>query len=342
MPRAFIGISGSNSGAMTPAFFRGWLLALILVGAFPASSTPQQSQPQQSTIRVNVDRVDVGVIVSDQHGQFVEGLHREDFRILDNGTEQPLTDFADVEQPAQVLLLIEAGPAVYLLESGHVRAAHALLDGLSPDDRIGVVQYAESPQGLLPFTVEKQAAADALDQVRFNLGFASLNLTASVAKILEGLAQVSGKKSIVLLSTGLDTSPPKEVAAALYQLETGDVLLMAVSLTGGLENPQPVDKKKKPAPKSVQTSEQFAQANQLLKEMAESTGGRAFFPSNANELQAAFAEIAQMARHEYSLAYVPPVRDGQLHKIEVHVNGPAGHVNHRRAYLAPAPPSPQP
>ena len=341
MAKAFIGISGSNSGTMKSAIFRGWLLALMMACALPASGRQETPQQQQSTIRVNVDRVDVGVIVSDLHGRFVEGLHREDFRILDNGVEQPLTDFADVQQPAQVLLLIEAGPAVYLLESGHLQAAHALLDGLSPDDRVAVVQYAEAPQALLPFTTQKQTAADALDQVRFNLGFASLNLSLSVAKVLEWLTPVQGKKSIVLLSTGLDTSPAKDAAAALQQLQTGDVLLMAVSLTGGLENPQPADKKKKATTKSVQTSEQFAQANQLLRSMAESTGGRAYFPSNTNEMKAAFAEIAQIACHEYSLAYSPPTHDGQIHKIAVLVSGPGCRVNHRQAYRAPAPPAPQ-
>src|SRR5207245_1543737 len=97
-------------------------------------------------------------------------LRREDFHIFDDGVEQPLTDFAAVEEPAQVLLLIEAGPAVYLLESGHLQAAHALLNGLSAGDRVAVVKYAEAPQVILDFTPDKQAAAAAFDQLRFNLG----------------------------------------------------------------------------------------------------------------------------------------------------------------------------
>jgi len=325
---------------MRLAFFRARLLAVSLAFALPAKGG-QENPQQQPAIRVTVDRVDVGVIVTDLHGQFVAGLHREDFHILDNGVDQPLTDFADVEAPAQVLVLIEAGPAVYLLESGHLQAAHVLLDGLAPDDRVSVVQYAEGPQVLLPFTTEKQAAAEALDQVRFNLGFATLNLSSSIAKVLEWLAPVPGKKSIVLLSTGLDTSPTKETASALRELATGDVLLMAVSLTGGLENAGSADKKKKGNAKSMQMDAQFAEVHQLLKDMAESTGGRAYFPSNSSELKAAFAEIAQIARHEYSLAYAPPVRDGQVHKIEVRVNGTGRHVNHRQAYVAPLPSEPQ-
>jgi len=67
----------------------------------------------------------VGVIVTDHGGHFVEGLRREDFRAFDNGIEQPLIGFTAIEEPGQVLLLIEAGPAVYLLEGGHEWAADA-------------------------------------------------------------------------------------------------------------------------------------------------------------------------------------------------------------------------
>ena len=307
-----------------------------------------QENPQVNTqgIHVSVERVNVGVIVTDASGHFVGGLHREDFHIFDNGVEQPLTDFADIEEPAQVLLLIEAGPAVYLLEGGHLQAAFALLNGLSPGDRVAEVKYAEAPHALLDFTPDKQAAVAAFGHLRFNLGFGSLNLSSSVSKVLEWLASVQGKKSIVLLSTGVDTSPSNEIGTVMQQLKIGDVRLLAVSLTGGLQNPQPGNKKKSQAANANKTERQFEQADQLLKGMAESTGGRAYFPGSAKEFSAAYAEIAQLVRHEYSLAFTPPARDGMVHSIEVRVDTPKSstssaqvspyRVDHRRAYLAPA------
>jgi Ca-activated chloride channel homolog len=303
-------------------------------------------EPPQA-IHVSVERVNVGVIVTDPSGHFVEGLHREDFHILDNGVEQPLTDFAAIEEPAQVLLLIEAGPAVYLLEGGHLEAAFALLNGLSPDDRVAVVKYADAPQTLLDFTPDKQAAVAAFGHLRFNLGFGSLNLSASVSKVLEWLATVQGKKSIVLLSTGVDTSPANETARVLQRLKLSDALLLAVSLKGGLQPTQPGGKKKSTATNPSKTAQQFEQADQLLKAMAESTGGRAYFSGNAKEFDAAYSEIAQLVRHEYSLAFAPPARDGMVHSIEVRVDTPKTsnsiapvppyRVDHRQAYLAPAP-----
>jgi Ca-activated chloride channel family protein len=335
------------------------LAALIFAALFVACRSADAQEASQQTshpnqpIQVTVDRVNVGVIVTDRNGHFIEGLHRDDFHVLDNGTEQPLTGFADVEEPAQVLLLIEAGPAVYLLESGHLLAASALLNGLARDDRIAVVKYADAPEGLLDFTADKDVVLSSFGQLRFNLGFGSLNLSSSVSKVLEWLAGVRGKKTIVLLSTGVDTSPENAMEATLQTLRVSDIRLLAVSLTGGLQIPRATGKKNSPATTppaadSLQTAQQFAQAAQLLKQMAESTGGRAYFPSNKKELDATYAEIAQLVRHEYSLAFAPPQRDGAVHTIQVHLtpalpsqkpNTPAPdyRLDHRQAYRAPAP-----
>jgi Ca-activated chloride channel family protein len=326
-----------------------FLLAAFL---FPAtlhvcSFAGAQENPQQpkQTIRVSVDRVDVGVIVTDSRGHFVEGLRREEFHVFDNGIEQTLTSFATIEEPAEVLLLIEAGPAVYLLESSHLWAANSLLNGLASDDRVAVVKYADSPTALLDFTADKQAALAAFGQLRFNLGFASLNLSSSVSKVLESLASIQGKKTIVLLSTGVDTSTQDESELAMQQLKVSDVRLLAVSLTGSLQDHQPGNKKKSFTSNSSKTVQQFEQANQLLRELAGATGGRTYFPASTSEFDTMYSEIAQLVRHEYSPAFAPPVHDGLIHAIEVRVDAPqtqtpgvltvAYRVDHRQAYVAP-------
>src|SRR5437016_9769194 len=213
-------------------FFRGLPAALLfsaVLYARPLAAAQENSQQPKQTIHVSVDRVNVGVIVTDHSGHFVEGLRREDFRVFDNGIEQALTGFTSIEEPAQVLLLIEAGPAVYVLEGGHLQAAVALLNGLAQDDRVAVVKYAQAPAKLLDFTADKQAVEAAFGQLSFNLGYGSLNLSTSVLKVLEGLGNVPGKKSIVLLSTGLDTSSANDSAEVVQRLRMGDVRALAIS-----------------------------------------------------------------------------------------------------------------
>jgi Ca-activated chloride channel family protein len=337
-----------NSEAMNFCRFLAAALLLPAVLCVNSSAKAQENtRESKQAIQVAVERVNVGVIVTDHDGHFVEGLRREDFQVFDNGAEHPLAGFASIDEPGQVLLLIEAGPAVYLLESGHVWAANALLDGLSADDRVAVVKYADSPATLLDYTADKRAVSAAFDQLRFNLGFGSLNLSSSVSKVLEWLAGIPGKKTIALLSTGVDTSASNEVASLMQQLKVSDVRILAVSLAGGLQNPPPGSKKKSSTKDSGQMAQQFEQADLLLKRIAESTGGRAYYPKTAKEFDSVYAEIAQLIRHEYSLAFAPPIRDGLAHAIEVRVNAPQNaspnkqvtgyRVDHRRAYLAPPP-----
>jgi Ca-activated chloride channel family protein len=312
-------------------------LALGCVGAIAQQQAPVPPEP----IRITVDRVNVGVIVTDAKGNFVGNLRQQDFQVLDNNSPQPITDFVPVDAPGQVLLTVEAGPAVYLLQDAHLFVADALLGGLSPSDRVSIVRYNDGPAPLLNFTTDKQAAQAALDQIPFNLGYGNLNLASSLNTILDWLAPVSGKKSIVLISTGVDTSSQDSMRSLLARLQTGDVRILAVSMSGPMRNGSKGSKSQ-----IQQTQQAFEEADAWLKRLAESTGGRAFFPENTKAFQETYRQIAQLVRHEYSLAFVPPAADGAAHSIEVKVNvevvstknkAPEYRVDHRKGYIAPRP-----
>jgi len=336
-------------------------LSLAFTFSLVTAALPQQTAQTSPDIHVNVDRVNVGVVVTDSSGQFVRGLSREDFHIFDDGAEQPITDFLSMEGPAQVLLLIEAGPAVYLLQGVHLQAVHALLAGLAPSDRVAIARYNEAAEPILNFTPDKPVAAGALDQLHFNLGFGQLNLASSLATALDWLGRVPGKKSIVLLSTGIDTSPPTAVQNLLARLKFSDVRVLAVSLGGELRSPQSAEKKrskKVPATpeKTLAVNEALSQADEELKAIAQANGGRAYFPLTSRDFAEVFTQIAQLVRHEYNLGFVPPAHDGKIHSIDVRVtdspsassssapsNAPpnsAYRVDHRQAYVAPPPEHP--
>src|SRR5258708_2739972 len=231
--RASIGTSGLNSGTMN--FFRllsaALLCAVVLCARSFAEARENQQQANQ-TIHVSVDRVNVGVIVTDYNGHFLEGLRREDFHLYDNGVEQPLTGFAAIEEPAQVLLLIESGPALHFLGSNHVCASNTLLNNLSPNDRVAIASYSKGPELLLDFTPDRPTAEVTLQNLNFTLGFAELNLSSSLASAIDWLAPFPGKKTVVLLSTGVDTSSPEKWQEIQQKLKTSDVRVLAVSLAG--------------------------------------------------------------------------------------------------------------
>jgi Ca-activated chloride channel homolog len=310
--------------------------ALALCGA------AQESNPSSAqTIHVNVDRVNVGVVVMDSKGKFVEGLQRENFRVFDNNAPQPITEFASLETPAQVLMVVEAGPAVYLLRDVHLFVADALLGGLSAGDSIAIASYNEAPSPILNFTTDKRAGQAALDQIAFNLGYGALNLSSSLNTILDWLAPIPGKKTVVLVTTGVDTSPQAAMQSAFARLQASDVQVLAVSMNGPIRSAKDAGKGK-----YQQTIQAFGEADAWLSTLAEATGGRAFFPENAKAFQETYRIIAEIVRHEYSLAFAPPSADGAIHSIDVKVESttkspgdkPVDYrVDHRKAYQAPKP-----
>ncbi len=298
------------------------------------AQAPQEQQPPP--IRVRVELVDVGVTITDSHGRFIEGLHREDFHVFDNGLEQPLASFVSIAEPAQVVLLIECGPAVYLLGKSHLQAASNLLSALTTGDRVAVACYSKATELVLDFTTDKSAARLALDNLNFIVGFGELNLSSSLVTTIEWLAAMRGKKTIVLLSTGIDTSRAENWRFIEQKLKTSDIRILAVSLSGYFR--KPVKGRKLSREERLDRAfvkQGFAVADRWLREVSETTGGRVYFPKNAKEFRRAYAQIAQLVRHEYSLAFKPPVLDGRLHFIEVRVKRSAYRVSHRQAYLAP-------
>ena len=302
-----------------------------------AESLSQAQTQQPPPIRVNVNRVNVGVTVTNSAGQFVAGLHREDFQIFDNDAEQPVTDFLPIEEPAQLFLLIESGPAVLLQSKNHLLAADALLTTLAPNDRVAIATYSKRPSLLLDFTSNKAEARAALDNINFSNDFADLNLSSSLATAIDWLAPMPGKKTIVLLSTGFDSSPPEDPQAIHRELLISDIRILAISLTADFRQPAKTHKKLSLQESSNRAivKEGFAAADQSLRDLSALTGGRVYFPANADEFRRAYAEIAELIRHEYSLAFAPPAADAQLHTLKVKTKNPSYQVNHRQAYLAP-------
>src|SRR5260370_8421524 len=91
------------------------ILAVLFSLLFLASLSAAQPQQPAPPIRVTVNRVNVGVTVTDSAGHFISGLRREDFHVFDNDAEQPITDFLPIEEPAQLLLPTDSVHPFYFL-----------------------------------------------------------------------------------------------------------------------------------------------------------------------------------------------------------------------------------
>jgi VWFA-related protein len=318
--------------------------------AFVRAQEPAQTLPSPGVIRVSVDRINVGVTVTDFHGRSVPGLRRKNFHVFDNGVEQPITGFVPSEEPAQLVFLIENSTADYFLaklgKSPFVGADN-LLNNISAIDRVAIVTYSKGPQLVLDFTPDKLRARQVLQEVnaqvlslRANTGSGWLNLSSSVAATLDWLASVRGSKIILLVSTGIDTSPPGSWQVVQEKLKTSDIRILALSMFGDFRKPAK-HKKLSPDDRADRTflKQGISQSDQLLRELSEATGGHTYSPKNPKDFDRAYAAIAQLVRGEYTLEFVPPAFDSRLHSIKVKVKHFGYHVDYRQAYLAPPPPS---
>lgn len=331
---------GSSNARRKALFRRTFPVVAALLSLFlPFATTESQEPKPERRIAVRVDLVNLDVTVTDAQGNFVGNLRRENFRVLDDGAEQPVTHFAPVEAPAQVLVLVETSPAVYLIHQQHLQAAYALLEGLAADDRVALGTYDGAARLVLDFTESKPAIAQALDALHYNLGMGQLNLFDGLRTALDRLAPLPGKKAIVLLTTGLDTSGASHWEELLGKLHSSEVVILAVALGGELRQPDTKKDKRKGArlpPANEETGLSFAQADRALETIAQTTGGSAYFPRDPRDFPGIYRQIGVLLRHQYTLGFRPPAHDARFHKIQVHIVDSRGRVLGPPEALAPA------
>ena len=325
-------------------------IILFCVLLLPGEAAAQQAAGNvQQPLQVTTEMVQIGVSVLGAGADFVSGLQRKNFRVLEGGSERPLVFFAPTDAPAQILVMVETSPAVYLIQSQHIAAAYALLDGLAPDDQVALVTYDQAPRAVLAFTPDKNALLNALGQIQFSVGMGQLNFYDAVSTALDWIAPVNGKKALVLLTTGLDSSSPARWDALAQKLRARDVVIFPVALGGWLRRaPDKPDKKKKATEAPQADSQLFAAADKALLSLAAITGGRAFFPQSAKDFAPMYQQIAAALRHQYLLG-IAPEHDGRFHQLTVQALDASGQpfvtegkkathrILSREGYLAPGP-----
>lgn len=326
-------------------------LALLLLSNGPVPLCAQElpkSARTDSVIRANVIQVNVGVTVTTARKKFLHGLRQRDFQIFDNGVEQPVASFAPNDGPTQVVLLIESSAQDTLLAKlgkSPFAAANGFLSVLPPSAAVAIVTYSNQARLVLDFTTDRDAARFALQDLHsrlMNLAVRSshLNLSSSIAATLDWLAPVPGGKTVVVFTTGIDTSPLGSWQTVQEKLETSEARILAVSIFGDFRK-LPRNKKSSPDDRENRAflKESIAKTDEWLRQLSQATGGRSYFPKDEGDFRHAYAEMAQFVAGEYSLAFVPPVLDGRRHAIKVKVRRSWCRVHHRQSYVALSPAS---
>jgi VWFA-related protein len=314
------------------------VLSVLLLSAVPVaiSQQPAPPSPFPPPIRLEVSEVSISVTVTGPLGGFVKGLRSENFRVFDNGAPQPIISFLSDDDPGSVVLLLESGPGAFFNEANELRAAGRFLDSLPAAYRVAIVSYSRDPGLLLDFTSARPSAREALAAVNFKAGYTQLNLVDCLVSTLDWLAASPGKKTIVLLSSGIDTSADLNWPSARQKILASGVRILALSVTEEMRRPakgKVLSREQRENLKYVKAN--FADADRGLRQLAEPTGGHVYFPKNAKDFDRAFSKIAESVSHEYRLTIAPTLPDGQLHSLNVKINRPWSSLDFRKGYFIP-------
>ena len=303
------------------------------------SSKPKTDDLPQTSLSIDVDVVSFDVVVTDQSGNPIGGLEKKHFRIFDNDIEQQVTNFSSTEAPLTVVILAEFSNTLGYYVDDVVGPAYGFIQSLRPEDWGALIAFDIRPEILTDFTKNKAELVDGLRRMRIP-AYSETCLYDAVYDTLQRLENIDGKKAIFLLSTGLDTNISKHTyGEALKKAETSDTMIYAVSM-GQLYR---LYTEARRSPMSEIT---FLQADNVMRSLAEATGGTAWFPRFQGEYPSIYQLVSANLRNEYSLGFVPKERknDGKFHKLRVEVaqldlnhNGKPVKVKvrHKKGYYAP-------
>jgi VWFA-related protein len=294
----------------------------------PPPTTPKKVEgiPDYS-IKVNVPLVNVDVLVTTKSGQFVPGLKKENFRIVEDGAPQTITNFNVSKAPITAVLLVEFASTNYVFMIQALQASYAFANTLTKDDWVAVTYYDMNPHILVDFTQDKKAVYGALNQLRVP-GFAETNLFDALYDTLDRLDRVEGKKYIILVTTGVDTFSKLTLDKIMKKVkDTKDVTIFPVSVGFLIREMYEARGRAAPHGMGIPVGEMdYLQADNEMRTFAAMTGGRAYFPRFQGELPELFGDISNDIRNQYTLAYHPTndKLDGTYRKLKVQVVAPDG------------------
>jgi VWFA-related protein len=287
--------------------------------AKPDTAAPQAPPQAGVTIAVDVPIVTLDVVATTKNGDIIPGLKKENFRVLDDGVPQTITNFAPTDAPITMVVLMQFSGNAYGWFAAYAKYwADALFPNLQAKDWVALETFDMKTRLEVDFTQNKDEVRSAIYHLYFP-GFSESNVFDAILETNERLKDVSGKKSILLLASGVDTFSKHTLDQTMKALRGSDVTIFCVGLgktwTNYLESHG-----------RLGSNLNYLQAENQLKTFSQETGGYAWFPQFDGEIPDIFRSVAGFLRHQYSLSYSPTngAKDGKFHKVKVELVAPDG------------------
>ena len=307
------------------------LLIILMILTLGLSVTLLAQGPQKGQISIDVNLVALPVSVVDKDGNAIEGLTEKNFQVLEDNSPQEITVFRHEDVPVSLGMVIDSSGSMKTKKERVYGGTLSFVKESNPDDETFIVAFDSQAYLQQDFTGSMGDLVDALDNLDPRLETALYDaIYLSVDHIKKGKFN---KKALLIISDGEDNASKWGFNKVLEHVQQSkNVVVYAVGIfeendsrSGGLFGKSPQKK-----------------AREALKEIAELTGGQAFFPKSIDEVAEICRRIARELRNQYTVGYNPKNTklDGTWRKVTVNLVNPPKSANKprvstRQGYYAP-------
>lgn len=259
--------------------------------------------------------------VEDLDGYTVSNLTAGDFVLMENDVRQPIDQVFRETLPATFTILVDSSQSMHRRLEFVREAASGLTDHLRENDRVAIVPFSKEIGPVTGPTDDRETVQDAISAIQATGGTAIVD---SVKRVSSLLSEVEGRHAILLITDGYDEHSESPIDEAVAAVKGAHATLYVIGVPGvaGIS----------------------LKGAALLRNLAEESGGRAFFPSRHQQLANAHELVSLDVFHRYMITYTPLNQqpDGLWREISLTTTNADHSVRTRAGYMAPAPPPVRP
>lgn len=303
----------------------GGLTVGLMLAATLGITTIIAQQPEQPAFRAGVDLVSLNVTVTDGENRYVTDLDAIGFQIYEDGALQEVSFFNRTQLPIALALLMDTSASMNERMSTAQEAAVGFAERLRAEDLGSVIDFDSRVEILQGFTSSLDELKEA---IRRTSAGGSTSLYNAIYISLKELGKIAAtttddirRQAIVVLSDGEDTSSLVGFEEVLELAKRSDTTIYTIGLKS----------------KDLRSQRGFREADFVLRQLAQETGGRAFFPQQVDDLPEIYERISDELSSQYTLAYTSknPLRDGKWRRLVVRVDRSNVAARTKQGYYAP-------
>jgi VWFA-related protein len=294
---------------------------MLVVTALAGALSAQQDRP---AFRAAVDIVSLNVTVTDGTSHYVTDLDQPDFAIFEDGVRQEISFFSRRQQPIALSLLLDSSASMEDKLPTLQAAAANFVRRLKTNDIAQVIDFDSRVEVRQPFSGNQSELLAGIDQTAAG-GSTSLHNAIYIApkelgKIRAQNEEDVRRQALVIFSDGEDTSSLVSFEEVLDLAKRSETSIYTISLRGTDTN-----------------TRGFREAEFIMRQLAQETGGRSFFPAKIEDLNGVYAQIADELASQYTLGYTSknPRNDGAFRRVVVQVAWASATPRTKRGYYAP-------